>query len=119
MRELSDYEKLLASFVLFVVMAKVLFFKEDILTITRTVVAIFWILVLPGFWLSYFLDLEFKERFVLSVAMSAVIVGVSSYYLGLIGIHITLSAKLLPAIFIGLGLLLKSRFQIYSGETNL
>jgi len=79
-------------------MLQVLFYKEATITVFRVSASFFWILVLPGFGITYLWDLEFPERFTISVPISAAIIGIFSYYLGLVGVHVKTSLYLLPII---------------------
>ena len=85
-----------------VVLFKILFYRGNFLSILRTSVSFFWMFIVPGFSLIYCWHekLEFIERFIAGVALSAALVGISSYYLGLIGLHIKYHGILLPIIFL-------------------
>ncbi len=99
--KLSEVKKIALSFVVFVLLLKIIFFKETLLNVLKSAASIYWILILPGIGLTYiFHNLSFVERIVASIAIGASILGISSYYAGLLGIHIKYSAVLLPTIFI-------------------
>ena len=87
-------------FVMGLIIFKILFYKEAFITILRTVAAFFWIFVLPGFSLMYYWHekIGFIERFVIGIAVSAAVIGITSYYVGLFGLHIKYHGFLLPFI---------------------
>jgi hypothetical protein len=87
---------------------KLIYLKEDITIILKTVLSIFWIFILPGFYIMYYWHekLGFGERLVIGVGLSAAITGISSYYLGLIGLNIKYHTIMLPLTMLGLALFL-------------
>ena len=93
---------LLLTFVIF----KIVFYKEDFVVVARFMLSFYFALVLPGFSLMlYWIEkLGFFERFVLSIPLSAALVGILSYYTGILGIHIMYTSFILPAFLILLGL---------------
>ena len=105
-------------FLLSIIILKILFYKENILMILRLAASFFWIFILPGFVLMYNWQekMDFTERFIISIALSAAIIGISSYYLGLIGLHIKFHGILLPAVFIILGFLILLKKKSYSNK---
>tara|TARA_Y100000310_G_scaffold36378_1_gene34272 strand:+ start:4761 stop:5111 length:351 start_codon:yes stop_codon:yes gene_type:complete len=88
-----------------IVILKILFYNEDFPTILRTLLAFFWLFILPGFSLMYYWEdkLNFTERFLIGVAASAAIIGTCSYYLGLIGLDIKYHGILLPLLLLAIG----------------
>ena len=86
---------------------KVLFYKEDFLPTLRVVFGLFWLFLVPGFSLLYYWHekLRFIERIILSFPLSAALVGILSYHLGLIGIDIRYHS-LLPLVFLAAGLMI-------------
>lgn len=99
--KLFEVKKIALSFVVFVLLFKIIFFKEGLLTVFKSVASVYWIFILPSIGLTYiFHNIHFVERFVISIAIGASILGVSSYYVGLLGVHIKYSVMLLPAVFI-------------------
>lgn len=112
MNKLIDQAKSLGIlFLLGVIVLKIVFYKESILTILRIIISFFWILVLPGFVLMYNWkeEMNFEERAIWSIPLSAAIIGVTSYYLGLIGFYIKYHGILLPAVFIIAGFILLNK----------
>lgn len=112
LKKMNDGYKLLISYFVVLFIFQIVFFAESFLIVFRTVSVLFWLFILPGIGITYLWDLNFVERLALSVAISASILGIGSYYLGLIGIHIKLSAILLPLICIIVGVLIIARTKI-------
>ena len=110
--DLNDIHKLLISFFVVFVIAKLVFFQEDVLMVLKVVSSLFWLFVLPGFGITYLWRLRFIERFVLSIALGSAVVGIGSYYLGLIGLHVAYSSYVLPTIFILIGFAIVFRERI-------
>lgn len=93
-------------FALALVIFKIAFFNEEIIILIRTVLSLFWLFVLPGyFFMLYWKEkLVFMERFVMGIALSAAIIGILSYYLGIIGLNIKYHTILLPLALMIFGL---------------
>lgn len=87
---------------------KLTFYKESFSFIFLFIVKLFYLFVLPG----YFLLLYKKEKICFSIRLiSGMVLNVGillilSYYLGILGIHIKYHAVILPSLVIGIGLLL-------------
>lgn len=99
---------LLLLFLVFMIIFRVIYSKEDIITITKTVLSIFWLFVLPGFCLMYYWheNLDFVERLVIGTGLSAAVIGISSYYFGLIGLDVKYHSVILPLAMLGLAIFL-------------
>ncbi len=99
--KIQEWQKIVFSFVIVVLILRIIFLNEAFIVLLKAAASVYWVFVLPGIGLTYLLrDLTFIERFAASVAIGAALVGVSSYYLGLLGVHIKYSAIVVPAIFI-------------------
>ena len=98
-------------FLLVVVGFRVIFLAENFNTILRTVISIFWIFVLPGFAVMFYWNdkLRFYERLIIGICVGAVIIGMLSYYLGIMGLHIKYHTVLLPFILILIGVIINLR----------
>ena len=81
---------------------KIIFFNDDLFVIIKMVLSLFWLFILPGYFaIFYWHDkLDFIERLVIGAALSAAIIGGTSYYLGLAGLNIKYHGILLPLIII-------------------
>ena len=89
-------------FIIALVVFKIAFFKEEVTVLLRTVLSLFWLFVLPGYFiLLYWKEkLGFMERFIVGIMVSAAIIGIASYYIGLIGLNLKYHAILLPLVLI-------------------
>jgi len=98
-------------FILALIAFKTAFFKENLIVIFRNVLSLFWLFVLPGYFLMLYWQekLEFTERFIIGIVLSASIIGISSYYLGLLGLNIRYHVFLIPLILILLGAIINIR----------
>ena len=98
-------------FIIVIITFKIAFFKENIISLIRSVLSLFWLFVLPGYFLMLYWKekLEFTERFIIGIVLSAAIIGIFSYYLGLIGLNIKYHTILLPLILILIGVIINFR----------
>ncbi len=87
-----------ALFIIFLIIFKIIFFKESFFIVLRTVFSIFWLFVFPGYSIMLYWNekLDFIERLVIGVALSAAVIGISSYYIGLAGLNIKYHGIILP-----------------------
>ena len=94
-------------FLLTLITFKIAFYKESIVVLLRSVLSLFWLFVLPGYFIMLYWkeELRFAERFIIGLVASAAIIGIFSYYLGLVGLHIKYHPLLLPVALIILGIL--------------
>ena len=90
-----------------IVLLKIIFHSESLGVVLRTAISFFWMLVLPGFtWMYIWKDkLGFGERFIISIPLSAAVVGILSYHLGLIGLHTKYHGALIPILILAAGIL--------------
>ena len=89
-------------FLIVLIMFKIIFFKENFIVLLRLFFSLFWLFVLPGYFLMFYWKekLEFVERFIIGIALSVAIIGILSYYLGLLGLHIKFQTVILPLVLI-------------------
>lgn len=90
---------------------QIVFYKEGFLSTLRFVLSLFWIFVLPGFTLMYYWSdkIDFAQRLIAGVAVSAGVIGIASYYIGLLGLDIRYHSVLLPLIMLSVGLFINLR----------
>ena len=88
-KEVSEHIKkelaiISAIFILTFIAFKVIFLPEDFFIVLRTVAAIFWVLVVPGFVIMLYWreELKFYERLIIGIGVGTVLVGLLSYYTG-------------------------------------
>lgn len=93
-------------FIIALIIFEIAFYKENLVALLRTVLSIFWLFILPGYFIMlYWYDkLEFIERFLIGIALAAGLIDILSYYIGLIGLNIKYHTILLPLILILLGI---------------
>ena len=98
-------------FLISLVILKIVFFKEDILVVFRYVLSLFWLFVLPGYcaMLYWKEKIDFMERIIIGVGVSAGIIGIFSYYFGLIGLDIKYHTVILPLLIILISLVFVMR----------
>lgn len=98
-------------FVVGLIIFKIAFYKENFLIILRTVFGFFWLFILPGFFIMYYWHekLDFVGRFVIGIALGVALIGISSYYLGLLGLHLKYHAIVLPLFYLIIGVILLFR----------
>lgn len=92
-------------FLLVLVIFKIAFFKEGFIVLFRNVLSLFWLFVLPGYFLMLYWQekLDFIERLIIGIILSAGLTGILSYYLGLIGLNIKYHTILLPLVIMAVG----------------
>lgn len=95
-------------FLIVLLIFNVAFFKENFLVLFRSVLALFWLFVLPGYFIMLYWKerLEFVERIVIGIALAAGVIGIFSYYFGLMGLSIKYHTILLPLAIIIIGLIM-------------
>ena len=95
-------------FLLAIIIFKIIFFKENLIVLFRNVLSLFWLFVMPGYFIMlYWKDkLEFMERFIVGIAIAAAIIGISSYYIGLMGLNIKYHGIFMPIVIIVIGLVM-------------
>ena len=98
-------------FLTLMIIFKIAFFKENVIVLLRVILSLFWLFVLPGYFIMLYWHekLGFVERIIIGTILSAGIIGTFSYYLGLIGLNIKYHDILLPAAIIFVGLFINLR----------
>lgn len=98
-------------FLLVLIIFKIAFYKENLIVLFRNVLSLFWLFALPGYFIMLYWKekLGFLERFIIGIALSAAIIGIFSYYIGLIGLNIKYHAIVLPLVLILIGIVINLR----------
>ena len=93
---------LLAAFAVLAIILKIAFIKENFSALIRASLSILWLFILPGFYILYWWHekLEFIERLIISFVLSTALAGISSYYLGLFGLHIKYHSIIIPLMLL-------------------
>ncbi|MFH1590871.1 MAG: hypothetical protein ABIC95_03000 [archaeon] len=101
----ADAVYFLIALAAFYLVLQIAFFKENPLGVIRTVFGLAWVFLLPGFMVMYlWVDrFSFLERFIIGFGVSGAIIGIVSYYLGLMQVHIKYHTIILPILLIALG----------------
>lgn len=107
--------KMISLFVAIIILLKILFYRESVIVTLRAAVSLFWLFIMPGFGLLYYYHerLGFLERLIISIPLSGAIIGITSYYIGLAGLHARYHGIILPmAVLIAAAFLLsKTTYQ--------
>ena len=98
----KEFLYLLIIFITFSILFKIIFFKENLIVILRVILSIFWMFAIPGYFILFYWHekLEFAERLIMGIALSAAIIGIFSYYFGIMGLNIKYHIALLPLAMI-------------------
>jgi len=95
-------------FLVFLVIFRVVFFKENLVVLFRLVLSLFWLFALPGYFMMlYWMEkIDFTERFIIGIVLAAGLIGIVSYYLGLAGLNLKYHAAILPLVLILAGIVI-------------
>ncbi len=87
---------------------KIVFFQESFLSTLRITLSLFGMFVLTGWALTYYWKekLDFLERIVIGVAVSSAVLGIVSYYAGLLGWPPKYHGYVLPVLLFLVGMAL-------------
>ena len=100
-------------FLALLVVFKIVYYKESITVLLRSAASLFWLFAVPGYFIMLYWreKLDFTERILIGIGLSAAIIGISSYYLGLIGMGIKYHGIFMPLalLLIGLGINLRKK----------
>jgi|TARA_B100001971_G_C18254668_1_gene581028 hypothetical protein len=91
-----------------IIIFKIAFHNDNLMITSRMALAFFWMFVIPGFFMMYHWHekLKFTERFIIGIVLSAAMIGISSYYLGILGVHIQYHGIILPLLYLIIGAIL-------------
>ncbi len=89
-------------FIIAVVMFKIAFYKESFFMLLKIVLSLFWLFLIPGYFIMLFWKerLGFVERAVIGTSFAAAIIGISSYYISLMGLNLKYHSIALPLLVI-------------------
>ena len=106
--DLKEMKYLGILFLLALIAFKIAFFRENSIVLLRSVVALFWLFVVPGYFIMLYWKnkLDFIERAVAGIGISAAIIGILSYYISLAGLNLRFHAIILPLIIILAGVII-------------
>lgn len=113
---------LLGLLVAIVIGMNLVFSNGTYTAVTRSVVAFFWLFVIPGYAIMFYWreKLGLGERVVIGTVAAMALISILSYYLGLLGLHVRFHGWVLPIVFIGGGFFLafKKRRPIVETKTH-
>lgn len=92
--------------ILFFVIIKIVLYKEDLYLLFLVVLRLFYSIIMPGLFISLYLykKLNFMARLVLGSVFTIALTSITSYYLGLIGLHIKYHPCIIPPVIMLLGM---------------
>lgn len=87
-------------FLVFLIVFKIFFTKSSFILVFRTVFSIFWLSLIPGFYLMYcwYDKIDFIERLIIGTILGFAISGVFGYNLGFLGIKVNIQVFLVPIV---------------------
>lgn len=108
-------------FLLSIVIFNIVFYKENFVVLIRNVLSLFWLFVLPGYFIMLYWNekLEFAERFIIGIALSAAIIGIFSYYIGLVGLNIKYHAVVLPLVLLSISIAINLKRKNHEYNQNI
>lgn len=104
----KDFLYLLISYLIAITIFKIGFYKESFFSLARILFSFYWLFVIPGIFITYTFStrMKFIERFFIGFGIGAAIIGLISYYAGLIGFHVKYHGFLLPLIVVGVAIII-------------
>lgn len=106
-KEVFDLLRKESIYILYVLLSsllvfKIAFFDENFVVLARSVLSIFWLFILPGYFAMLFWHekLDFVQRTLIGTAVAAGLIGTISYYLGLMSLNIKYHTIVLPIFVI-------------------
>ena len=99
----SNYNEIFGmviAFILVLTLLKIVFYQETIFTLLKITASIFWLFVMPAYFIAAIWkeQITLIERLTIGVPISAAILGILSYYLGLAGLNLQIQTWLLAPI---------------------
>ncbi len=116
----QDAKVLVLLFLGVILLFWIAFYKESFTVVLRAAMSLFWLFILPGFYIMYYwVDrLSFMERFVLGILTSLAITGLAGYYLNIVLVHIKYYPYVVPfATLIVAGVLIFRKSKKNSSES--
>ncbi len=95
---LGELKVLAISYLVFVFVLFMVFYKSDFWTVFRVVSSIYWMFILPGYFVSLLIYLDFLERFIIGISIQTALFGLISYYVGLLGWHVFSHGIFIPLL---------------------
>lgn len=110
-KEESIYLAILSA--IFLIALKIVFYKENISTIIKTLFSVLYIIIIPGYSIMLFWakEIEFKERLAIATVTGTIIMGLASYYLGILGVNMKYHLILLPLLITIAAIILNMKYN--------
>ncbi len=102
----QDSAKLAILFILVSVILKIVLYKESVLTILAVTAKLFYTMIIPGMVIFYRLDKNFMFKLILGFVFVLALTGITSYYLGIIGVHVKYHSYIIPPAIMLIGILI-------------
>lgn len=98
---------LLGLFLVLYIIFQIVFYKQNFMTVLKTVISLFWVFILPGYFLMLYWHkkIGLLERLVAGTLLSAALIGITSYYVGIAGLNVNFHSIILPPMLIAIGFL--------------
>lgn len=109
----KDVPTFLKYFVIFSIIFCLVFREESLLVNFRTLLSIFWLFYLPGYFLTLRLSNKFSllERAIFGSMIAIAFTIFLNYFLGIAHVHIIYQIFIIPTILIGIGLYADFHFK--------
>lgn len=81
---------------------RIVFYRQDFLAVVSVVSGLFYLFVIPGIFImwNYRQKFDFLERLVFGFALCAGCLGIVSYHMGLLGLHVKYHMLIIPPAII-------------------
>ena len=98
----SEFKSLIGTFVVVAAVLKIAYNNEGMADVLRVSASLFWLFIMPGYFLTLYWkeSLGFLERIIMGSIAAIAVVGIISYYLGLVGLKLQNQTILLPLAII-------------------
>lgn len=95
-------------YIVLLLIFKLVFINENLFIIIKIVSSLFWLFIIPGWTITYYwrTRIDMLERMIIGTAISAAILGIFSYYLGVLGFSISYHSIILPLIMLIISMLI-------------
>ncbi len=98
----NELKLLILAFVIVAAVIRIAYNKESTTEVLRVSTSLFWLFIIPGYLMTLYWkeNIKFIERVVVGSIAALAVVGITSYYLGLVGLKLQNQTILLPLAII-------------------
>jgi hypothetical protein len=116
----KELRNLILAFVIFIVIIKIVFYKESLFVLLKLSSSLFYLYVLPLFFLTllFFKDREFVERLIIAIPFNIAIVNILSYLLATARINFNSHHLFLPPLLFVISIVLLFKFHTKQNSNN-